>query len=544
MKVECIDYRQVPRQNPLFVKFVSDYEAVRPFYPPPVHPSIDHLVRRADRLLKSPNPFPRERLAQLLIKFNRKIGAGERVFSNIEKLRSPQTLAVVTGQQLGFLGGAAFTVYKAATAIRLAQILEEQGYSAVPVFWLASDDSDFQEVRSTVFRNKQDELFSVTYPGPAQNTPQMVGSIRLESVEDCLNHLDLEGIKGDFAQEIVDLLQRCYQPQRLFQEGLGAWLAHLFREEGLILFDSLSGYRKDLQALFRIAISKRHELLSALQERGELLRSKGFDPQVRVADAESLLFFIELESRHKLEFGQSGYWSQSAPSLKLSDQQLLEIVEDGNGEFGPNVLLRPIVQDWVFPTVAYIGGPSEVAYFAQVHAISDWWDVEATVFPRVSVTVVDRKAQRLMRKYQLGVSDLFQNRPDDLARKILRSGKSAEILKGFDGLRDRIQLELNTLQADIEEADPTAGDMLSRAEKKIIYQLGRVQDRFISNQRGQRSTLGNHLDHLYSHLFPNGRLQERVINFNQLLSEEGPGLVRHLVETINPFCPNHQVIYL
>ena len=544
MKVECIDYRQIPRQNPLFVKFVSDYEAVSPFYPPPVHLSIDHFLRRADRLLKTPNPFPREQLAQFLVRFNRKIEADERVFSNIEKLRSPQTLAVVTGQQLGFLGGTALTVYKAATAIRLAQILEEQGYSAVPVFWLASDDSDFQEVRSTVFRNRQDGLFSVTYPGPRQNTPQMVGSIRLEAVEDCLKHLEVEGLKGDFAKEIVDLLRRCYQPQRFFQEGLGAWLAHLFREDGLIFFDSLSNYRKDLQVPFSIAIRKRHELVHALQERGKLLRSKGFDPQVRVADAESLLFSIELESRYKLEFGQSGYWSQSAPSLKLSDQQLLEIVEHGNMEFGPNVLLRPIVQDWLFPTVAYIGGPSEVAYFAQVHAISNWWDVESTVFPRASVTVVPRKAQRLMRKYNLRVSDIFQNRPEDLARKILSSGKSAEILKGFDGVRDRMQAELDGLQAEIKKADSTVGEMLSRAEQKIFYQLGRVQDRFIANQQGERSTLENHLDYLYCHLFPNDRLQERVINFNQLLSEEGPGLVRHLVEAVNPFCPNHQVIYL
>ena len=161
MKVEGIDYHQVPRQNPLFVKFMSDCEEVSEFYPSPTPPSIDHLLRQADALLKKPNPFPREQLAPLLTKFNRKIEAGDQVFSNIDKLSSPGTLAVVTGHQLGFLGGAAFTVYKAATAIRLAQILEEQGYPTVPVFWLASDDSDFQEVRSTTFRNEEDKLFSV-----------------------------------------------------------------------------------------------------------------------------------------------------------------------------------------------------------------------------------------------------------------------------------------------------------------------------------------------------------------------------------------------
>ena len=340
------------------------------------------------------------------------------------------------------------------------------------------------------------------------------------------------------------LLRKCYQPQRLFQEGLGAWLSHLFRDHGLILFDSLSSYRSDLQPVFKIAIKKRQQLVRILQERGELLKSQGFDPQVRVTDSESFLFFIELENRHKLEFRESSYRSQSAPLLKFSDRQLLEIVERGRGKFGPNVLLRPIVQDWIFPTVAYIGGPSEVAYYAQVSAISDWWKLEATVFPRVSVTVVQRKAQRLMRKYHLEMSDLFQNRSDDLARKILSSGESAEILQGFDDLRGRMQAGLSSLQMDVGKADSSVGEMLVQAEKKIFYQLGKVQDRFIANQRIRSTTLGSHLDHLYSHLFPNDRLQERAINFNQLLSEEGPGLVHQLVEAVDPFCPNHQVIYL
>ena len=543
-KVECLDYRQLPGQNPLFLKYLHDYPSVSSFYSSPAHLDLEGLKESADRVLKHLPAYPRDELVHLLSDFNQKVEAGEAAFNNIEKLKSQRTVAVMTGHQLGFWGGPAFAIYKAVTAVCLARALTEEGYCAVPVFWLASDDSDFQEVCSTTFRDREGALFSVSYPGPQENSPQMVGTMSLDAIEGCFRILEERGVQGESQPEVLQLLRETYRPGRNFREAIGAWLARLFRNEGLVLFDALSHYKRHAKPPFRMAIEKRDKLLQALNQKGDSLRKRGFEPQVRILDSESLLFWIEGDRRYKLEFTGKEWVSQTRQSLSFSMKQLLNELEKEPEKFGPNVLLRPILQDYLFPSVGYVGGPSEVSYFSQVASLGHLHDLQVPVLPRVGITMVDRKAQRLLKRYQLTVLDVLKLSADEITRKILKKGGSAEIMDRFDHLQGQLEAELNALQDQVSKVDPPVAEMLGRSAKKVLYQIGKVEKRFVSNHRFYRSSLGRHLDYLYSHLYPGGKLQERVINFNQLLSEEGPDLVQRLIEAVNPFCPSHQVIYL
>jgi bacillithiol biosynthesis cysteine-adding enzyme BshC len=482
---------------------------------------------------------------ELTLEFNQRVGASQEVFQNLEKLRSSKTLAVVTGQQPGFFGGPAFTVYKALTAVRLAQILNEEGYSAVPVFWLASDDSDFHEVQSTSFFDPAGGLFSVSYPDPRTNSSRMVGTIPLNAVEECFSHLQEQGPKGEFQKEVLQILQDTYPPTRNFREALGAWLSHLFRPYGLVLFDALlPQYKQGLGSLFSVAIEKRQEIVRALRTRAEVLKEKGFEPQVRVQDSESLIFWTEGEDRYKLEHGADQYQKKTGTPLQLSEQQLLEELGKQAERLTPNVLLRPIVQDHLFPTVAYVGGPAEVAYYAQICSISPFWNKEMAVFPRVGITLVDRKSQRLLKKYGLKVTDVLQRTPQEISRRIVEGNDPEKILEKLEHVQEELKIALKSLENDILKIDPTVAEMLGGAEKKILYQIEKIQRRFVANHQNQQENFGQHLDYLYSHLYPKGRLQERVLSFNQFMSEEGPHLVERLMDEINPFCPSHQVIYL
>ncbi|MFB3068677.1 MAG: bacillithiol biosynthesis cysteine-adding enzyme BshC [Acidobacteriota bacterium] len=545
MQTECLDYRQLPGLNPLFPEYLYQYDRLESLYSSPVHLSLDALKERAESVLKNPPPYPRDQLVELTTAFNQRVGAGEKVFQNLEKLRSPRTLAVVTGQQPGFFGGPALTVYKALTAVRLAQMLDEEGYPAVPVFWLASDDTDFHEVCLTSFFADNGDLFSVRYQGPQQNGSRMVGTIPLNTVEECFSRLQKEGPKGEFHEEVLQLLQETYPPSKSFREAAGSWLSHLFRPYGLILFDALlPEYKQGVGSLFARAIEKRREILQALKGRAEALQERGFDPQVRVQDSESFIFWTEGENRYKLEYGGERYRRKAQDSPKLSEQELLRELDQQAEKFAPNVLLRPIVQDHLFPTVAYVGGPSEVAYFAQVSAISRFWNKEMAVFPRVGITLVDRKAQRLLRKYGLKVLDVLQLTPQELSRRIVEGKDPEHILERLEHVQKELQSELRALKDDIGKIDPTVAEMVGGAEKKILYQIEKIQKRFVANHRNQEATFGQHLDYLCSHLYPHGKLQERVMSFNQFLSEEGPDLVDRLLNVIDPFCPSHQVIYL
>ena len=543
MKVQCIDYRDLPGQNSLFLDYLYHPDQMESLYPNPAHLSLDHLKARVDSVRKS-YAFPRDRLVRLLTEFNSRLNAGDEALGNIKKLSSSDTVAVVTGHQVGLFGGPAYAIYKALTAVRLSQILEKEGYSSVPVFWLASDDSDFEEVSSTSFLDQQGEVFSVAYPGTRQNS-QMAGTVSLESIEGCLKSLQETGVGGEVGRQNLAALRDAYLPVRSFREGLGAWLSKLFAPHGLILFDALSpGYKSPTGSLFEVAISERAEIVRALQDRSKALEKRGFVPQVRVQDTESLIFWTQGRDRFKLEFKDGKYAGRGESSLEFDPQKLLDELNREADSFSPNVLLRPILQDLLLPTAVYVGGPSEIAYYSQVNAIGSFWDMEMSIFPRVGMTIVDRKSQRLLTKYGAKVPDVWAQTPEAIAQGIFRGTDSGDLLQKFEDLENHLKSELESLHSGIGKLDPTAAQMLRGAEAKILYQLAKTRNRFLANRQSRQSDVGRHLRYFCSRVYPRGRLQERLINFNQFLAEEGPAFLNQLLEITNPFCPSHQVIYL
>lgn len=543
MRVDCLDYRQIPDQNPLFLHYLYQPDRADSFYSP-VHVSLEHLKLRAESLLKRPSRYPREKLLSLLKSFHERVGVSESVLENLDKLGQTNTLAVLTGQQIGLLGGSSLAVYKAATAIRLSQILEKEGLRAVPVFWLASDDSDFQEVGSTYFWNHQDDLFRLNYPETPKIAGKMVGTVPLKFADECLDQVE-EGVGGGGERDtVMKMLRETYSSERSFGEAFGAWLSELFRDYGLLLFDPLSrDYKRDLQSAFLVTIERRQEIARGLHRRVEFLKSAGFDAQVEIDDSETLLFLMEKEKRFKLEYSEGRYRSRNR-RFRFSEPELRPKLEANPERFGPNVLLRPIIQDHLFPTLVYVGGPAEISYFSQVSAISTFWGMEMAVFPRASLTMVDRKSQRLLKKYDLKVTDIFSLTPFQIRQRILERGSAGQILENFDSLSEEVEERLGVIRRNLVSTDRGIVEMLGRAEKKVLYQLNKVKHRFVSNYESQGSHLERHLDYLYSRLYPEGKLQERVINFNQFLMEEGPTFIHQLVDTMSPFCKGHQVLYV
>ena len=543
MKVEYLDYRQLPAQSPLFLHYLYHSDSTAASYSP-VHISLEHLKLRAESLLNRPPAYPRDELVSLLSRFNRKVSTSERVAENLEKLRSAGAVAILTGQQLGLFGGSALSVYKAATAIRLAQILEREGVTAVPVFWLASDDSDFEEVRSTCFFNDEGQLLRLHYPESPRHAEQMVGTLPLKLAPECLDTLVRGVSKGGFHDTVIETLSSSYAAGHSFREGLAAWLSALFQDYGLLLFDPLSpDYKKGLQSPYSVAIERRKEIVRALRRRAEFLKAAGFDVQVQAEASETFLFFLEGERRFKLEFSEGRYRTRDL-RFDFSERELRQELQKNPEKFAPNVLLRPILQDHLFPTLVYVGGPAEISYFSQVSAMSPFWGIEMAVFPRAGSTIVDRKAQRLLEKYDLKVIDIFSSTPFEITQKILMRGDTRQVVQDFESLSREVKRKLAELQKSAARSDPSLAEMLEGAEKKVIYQIDRVKNRFISNYRNRSSNLGQHLDYLYTHLYPDEQLQERAINFNQFLIEEGPDFVRRLVDATNPFSKGHQVLYL
>jgi bacillithiol biosynthesis cysteine-adding enzyme BshC len=544
MKSDCLDFRRLPGFNPLFLDFAYQFEKVESFYH---FPTVDQkwLKQRAESVWAS-NRFPRSPLLSSLDTLNRRIGGSEAVFSNLRKLGDSDTLAVLTGQQVGLFGGPAYSVYKAATAVRLAQFLELQGYRAVPVFWMASDDSDFDEVRSTHLSSRDSRPLAVSYPVRHGTNEQMAGTVSLREIGPCLESFDANAgrLETSFASQTAGNLRAAYHPGSDFRDAFGAWMSRLFSDHGLILFDPLSpGHRGHLTDFYTRAVENRDQIVQNLAERNTSLKEAGYSGQVNLDPAETLMFWLKGTSRSKIRFEGGLFQTKGAGGLRLDRGELVGLIEQEPESFSTSVLLRPVLQDYLFPTMTYVGGPAEIAYFGQLTAISGNWGLEMSIQPRSSFTLVDRKSSRLLRRYQLDTGTVLTRSRLELLNLLLAEGDSEGVLRGFDHLRNDVERRLEELGRGINALDPPVADMLENSGRKMLYQVDKVRRRFVTNRELSTGYLKRHLDHLLGHLVPLSQLQERTINFNQYLAEEGDGLIDRIIERSGPDRVGHQVLY-
>ncbi|UCF36453.1 MAG: bacillithiol biosynthesis cysteine-adding enzyme BshC [Acidobacteriota bacterium] len=543
MKVDRIDYRRLPGQSPLLLSYLYDFDRVSDFYPA-LPQSSETVLRRLHRVQENPR-FSRKLLLDLLRPFNESIGCSGATFENLRKLEDSATVAILAGQQVGLFGGPSYSAYKAVTAIGLARSLAEIGVTAVPVFWMASDDSDFDEVRSTQFTGENGWVETIDYPDLREFKEQMAGTVRLDNLAPCLERVAAITRPDQRPRLLDDLLGASYREGRTFRQAFAHWLSQLFGEYGLILFDPLlEGYRAELGGLFEEVIRQREGLLETLSKRNEQLEARGFPVQVNPDPAETFLFVVDGERRYKLEYRNGQFIEKGRSSHRYTDKELISRLQSGEIQLGPNVLLRPIVQDHLFPTLMTVGGPSEVAYYSQITALSSYWDLEMVVYPRVGFTVVDPKSQRLMKKYDLNTLEILNLEPDLLAERLLRQVDSAETLSGFDSLRENLGEQLAVLRGRLENADPTVAAMLDNASRKISYQVDKVSRRYVTNQVLKEGDLKRHLDYLLGHLRPSGALQERSLNFNALMSLSGEDMISSLIDSVKLESPGHRIILL
>jgi len=544
MKAEYLDYREIPGQNPTFLRYLYDFESVAGWYPAgPPDPAM--LRRRADQILRDGREYPRDALAASLERFNRIVGAGEPALENIRRLRDKSTVAVVTGQQIGLFGGPALAVHKALTVVSLARQLNEDGIQVIPVFWLASDDSDYDEVAAARLLSENGDLLTVVHPKPADAGSLMVGALPVTGSSKIFEDLESKVVRGDFRGAVLASLRQAYAEGRSFSQAFGAWMAALFREQGLVLYDAFSaGVKRRLADAYRVAIRNREQIVNALRERSAELERVGLPPQVQVNSEETLLFLFNGNRRFKLSSGKGRFQAKEDGVRELGPDEMVALCQENAEALGPNVLLRPILQDLLFPTVAYVAGPAETAYFAQISAIAPFWQVEPAVLPRVGITLVDAKAQRLFAKYRIGIRDLVGSTPQQSLHRLAKDSAAGNVIRKFEALQADVEGQAERIHEDILPIDPGVAQLLKNSEAKMLYQVRKVRDRFIRNYALHSSNLARHVSFLHNAIYPEQTLQERVINFNHFLILEGPTMIDQILDSIQPFCKEHQILYV
>jgi len=525
LHTECYPISILPRLSRLFLHFAESRQPLAPFY------TASPYGQQWTPPLQ--DPAIRSRIADLLEAQNRAVGAGSATLENIARLRSGAT-AIVTGQQVTLFGGPLFTLFKAATAIRKAK-----DTGTVPIFWLATEDHDLDEADHVVLPARH-ELETLRLTHEANNRP--VGSIPLgPGIRPLLDQAaELLG-----PGPILDAIEAAYNPDATFAQAFSRLLTSIFADQGLILIDAASRKFHALGApVLRHAIEHAADLESVLLERSKLLEERGYHAQVLVAPSSSLLFLIDEESGARLALKRkNGNWL--AGKRSYSTEELLAILDSAPERLSPNALLRPVFQDYLLPTQAYIGGPAEIAYFAQSQVLYDAILGRTTpVIPRLSATLVEPAVATVLARHEVQLDDLLRSHPDQLAQRLGARAIPIDGKRKLASAGNALDEELTSLTQWMHQIDPGLGRSADVSASKMRYQMNRLRRLAANYQLQTETSLRRHVDTLYLNLFPDQHPQERIIGAAAFLARYGESLIPQLIDQAAQECPGHKAIFL
>jgi bacillithiol biosynthesis cysteine-adding enzyme BshC len=522
----------VPHTSRLFAEYLSQSPALRPFYP-----SLEFVHSPAAfRKHVTYSEETRAAVAAALERQNRAFGASPKALENIERLRRG-AYVVVSGQQVGLFGGPLLAFLKAAHAVRLARDLTRQGTDTVPIFWLASEDHDLAEVNH-VFLPQADFSLKRLEVGVAGETGAPMSDLRLDpQVEKVVGAC--ADLLGD--SQLLDILRESYRPGETMSGAFAKLFAQVFADHGLILLDPANADLHRLAApLFRRAVAEAAEIARALQERGKALEHAGYHEQVKVSGGSVLLFAMQDGARQPIQRQNSHF---VIGKEKLTQEELLARIERQPEAFNANVLLRPVMQDTLLPTLAYIGGPAEVAYFAQGSVVYERLLGRATpIVPRFSATLIEPKIEKLLTRYDLKFEDLYRG-AEVLAETLAQKTLPAELDEQFRAALATLTHSMKAVQGSLQDLDPTLVEAAERASSKMKYQVERLHRRAARASLRRTDTLKEHADKLTNALYPEKSLQERTVGGAYFLAKYGLELISTLVEAAGT-CPEHRILKL
>lgn len=526
LETESLPFSSIPHTTRLFDDYLHHFDRVRQFYArPPLRQDW-----WADEIQKIQYPAERRKaVAAILERQNSEFGAGEKTFSNIQRLREGAA-AVVTGQQVGLFGGPLFCILKALIAVTMA---EKAG--AVPVFWLATEDHDLEEI-NTVNLPAGDHLQKFTVNVPHQEGAP-VGTIVFTD-EITVAVAQVEAIFGK--SEISDLLAATYCKGETFGTAFARFYTKVFSDLGIVFLNPLDAdLHRVAQPVFRKALEKSEEINHALLRRNEELEAAGYHAQVKVTPSHTLCFYFENGARTPVRHQGGEFY---IGERKLAAAELLAETEQCPEKFSANVLLRPLMQDYLLPTLCYIGGPAEIAYFAQIEVVyRKLADRVTPVVPRIFATLIEPRSAKLLDRYQLSLTDLF-NTPEKTRELVAARALPDSILKSFDSAAERLEQALALLQGPLEKLDRTLVDAAENAGSKMRYQLQGVRDKAARAEARKNTEVLRHADELITALYPNKELQEREVGAAYFLLKYGRGVVEQIKAAARTACGEHQVI--
>jgi bacillithiol synthase len=549
-----VEFGNLPNFNNLYLDFISpnedDYKKLRPFFNAHFR-NNEEFFKVIDEKVHNYNTnryFDKNVLIDILKRQNIDFGGDEHTVQNIELLKSDDTFAVVTGQQVGLYTGPLYTILKTITAIKLAKELKEKfpQFNFVHVFWLESEDHDLDEANHIHLINKQNELVRVGYDSQevdedsAKKTSKPVGSTKLDEMVNSINEqLRSNLLDTDFKEKLMDMVTKFYQPESDYKTAFAHFMTELFKGHGVIFIDpSDPEVKKLLVPIFEKELTTSPKLCETIITTSAELE-KHYDLQVKPKVIN--MFFLHNDNRLLIEPRDGGKFALRNSKRRFENEELLNLLQESPELFSPNVVLRPICQDYLLPTVAYVGGPGEISYFAQFKPVYQHYGITMPViFPRASVTILENKISKFMNTFNVKLEDIFHH--SFLVSKVVDRLSEVKIEDETSKFMDEFNKIFYDMRNMTVKVDQTLLNTVDNMKEKLKQNIEQFKAKLTSAQARKSETTTTQIDKVVNNIYPNHNLQERVINISYFLNKYDDAFMKKLFHEIDVMNFSHQVI--
>ena len=533
-----VDIRRFPWINRLAADYAFDFGLLSDFYAgdPSAPTAWQDAITRTQQFTRQ-----RDAVADLLIAQQQRRGAPPEALAASARLRDPRTVAVVTGQQAGLFGGPLFTLLKTITTLRLAErVRDAHGVPAVAVFWIDSDDHDWDEVKSCGLLDSEMNLLQVAVSDPPGANERSVARITLDdSVKAAIASLEAALPQTEFTSELLSQIRKAYQPGAGMAHAFGQWIEMVLGPKGLVVFDAADPAAKTVAApVFAREVEHAGRTSALAAEAGARLAGRGYRAQVSPHEGQPGLFHLD-GGREPIR-QQDGVFTVG--DRTCSREALLEIVTRAPQEFSPNVLLRPIVQDTLFPTVCYIAGPSELAYLGQLRGVYEFFGVPMPLIQqRATATLLDSNSMRFLVRHDFSLENL---RPQDEAalNQLLEAQLPASVEASLEEATRVLIDRMEALAKTVPQIDATLEGATRSTLGRMQDDLKKLHGKIIQAAKRKDETLRRQFKHAQAQAFPGGNPQERTIGFVYFLNKYGPTLIDRLGDELPLDMGHHWVL--
>ena len=533
-----IEIRRLPWIKRLAGDYAFEYARVADFFAgdPTDGAAWRDAITRAQR-----HPRQRDAIADLVLAQQRTRTAPPNALAAAERLRDPETVAIVTGQQAGLFGGPLFTLLKALTVLRLAERTSaEHGVPTVAVFWIDAEDHDWNEVKTCGVLDAEHNLVRIALDDPPAAREGPVAGVRLDDSASAAAAMLASTLPAtEFSAALLEAVRLAYTPGAGMAEAFGTWLESLLGPRGLVVFDSSDPAAKPLvSALFAREIEHAGETSDLAAAAGAALTARGYDAQVTPQEGHAALFHLDGgRASIRVEDGRL-LVGQSAST----EEAMLERARTRPAEFSPNVLLRPVVQDALFPTCCFVAGPNELGYLAQLRDIYTAFGVPMPlIHQRASATILDANAMRFLARHELPLESLHAQDEGELNR-LLKAQIPPEVDVSIDAAARALTERMDALATAVSKLDATLDTAARSTLGRMQDDLKKLHGKILQAVKRKNETLRRQFMHAQAQAFPGGHPQEREVGFVYFLNKYGNGLIDRLCEEMPLDQGRHWVI--